>query len=93
MGSWGKLATLMISYASTIIVSLIVTIVLSSYGMIDYFGGDPEGSFEMLYIPSIVFYGGVGMVVIFGLKAIKEVKKRLSNAKSKTDTAQSHHAS
>ena len=93
MDSWGKFATLMISYASTVIVSLIITMVLSSHGMIDYFGGDPEGSFGMLYIPSIVFYGVVGMVVIFGLKAIKGVKKRLSNATPKTDTAKSRHTS
>ncbi len=79
MGYWGKFATLMGFYSSTILSILIVSVILSSHGMISYFGGDPEGSFGMLYLPSIVFYGAVGMVLIIGLTAINGLKKRLPN--------------
>jgi len=92
MGYWGKFAALMGSYSSTIIAILIISLILSSHGMISYFGGDPEGSFGMLYIPSIVFYGVVGMVLIIGLTAMKGLKKRLSNRTPKRDAAKSRRA-
>lgn len=62
--SWGKLGILLGSYTSVVITSLIITLVLSDHGMIDYFDGDPEGSFGMLYIPSIIFYTISGTVLV-----------------------------
>ena len=92
IGYWGKFATLMGSYALTIIAIVIITLVLSSHGMIGYFGGDPEGSFGMLYIPSIVFYGVVGTVLMIGLTAMKGLGKRLSNKSLKRDAARIRRA-
>ena len=88
VGYWGKFATLMGSYSSTIIAILIISLILSSHGTISYFGGDPAGSFGMLYIPSIVFYGVIGMVLIIGLTGMRGLKRRLS--KSLQRMAHSH---
>ncbi len=83
MGYWGKFAILMGFYSSNIIAILIISLILSSHGVISYFGGDPEGSFGMLYIPSIFFYGVVGTVLMLGLTAMKVLKKGYLTSRSR----------
>jgi hypothetical protein len=60
-GYWKKYFVLNGLYILNIFLILSVTLTLHSFGLIGYFGGDPEGSFGMLYIPSIIFYllGGI----------------------------------
>lgn len=65
---WKKILVLVVAYAATIIVILIVTVTLDSYHVIDL--GCPAGSFGMLYIPSIVAYFMLGALAMLVLKVI-----------------------
>jgi hypothetical protein len=89
MGYFGKFATLMGFYSSTVIAILIICLILSSDGIISYFDGDRVGEFGWLYIPSIFFYGFAGIVLLIGLAAIKGRKERLSQKTPKRDVAKS----
>jgi hypothetical protein len=62
-GLWGRFVILATAYTIVGVVSLAVTFVLDSYRLLAYFGGDAEGCFALLYIPSIVLYWLVGTVV------------------------------
>lgn len=73
-GIWKKYLILMGAYALINIVSLIIISILSTYRMLDYFGGDPEGSIGMLYLPSIFFYGIVGAIILIINKLVKMIK-------------------
>lgn len=64
-GFWQKYFLLMGMYCLNIGVILVITLIMSSYGWISYFGGDAEGSFGMLYIPSAFFYLTAGMIFGF----------------------------
>lgn len=74
-GHWGRLGWLTGSYAVVILIVLIITLTLDSYGLIGYFGGDPEGSFGMLYLPSFVFYLLVGAIASSVLTVREAVKR------------------
>jgi hypothetical protein len=89
MGYFGKFATLMGFYSSTVIAILVTCLILSSDGIISYFDGDRVGDFGWLYIPSIFFYGFAGIVLLIGLAAIKGRKERLSQKTAKRDVAKS----
>ena len=69
LGHWSKCLILIGSYALAILVILILTLTLDSYGLVGYFDGDAEGSFGMLYIPSAIFYlmaGAIAPAVLTG---------------------------
>ena len=72
---WAKILTLIAGYAANVVVILIITVTLDSYRLIDYFGGDPEGSFGMLYIPSAAAYSLLAALAIVALK-VKQVLVR-----------------
>jgi hypothetical protein len=63
LGHWGKLVVLTVSYALAVHVMVFLTLTLYSYGLVGFFGADPEGSFGMLYLPSVAFYFVVAAVV------------------------------
>jgi len=63
MGHWGRFLMLTGSYAVAIIVILVITMILDSYRLVGYFRGDPEGSFGMLYVSSVIFYLLAGVIV------------------------------
>jgi hypothetical protein len=56
MENWGRFSWLTGSYAVVILLLAIITVTLASYGLIGYFRGDAEGSFGMLYLPSLEQY-------------------------------------
>jgi hypothetical protein len=78
MGHWGRFLILTGSYAFAILVILVITLTLDSYRLIGYFRGDPEGSFGMLYVPSVIFYFLAGTI----LSAVLSAKGKRSPADS-----------
>ena len=72
---WGRFVILATAYTVVIGASLVFTCVLDSYRLVAYFGGDAEGSFGLLYFPSIVFYWLVGAVVC-GVGSITQTLNR-----------------
>jgi hypothetical protein len=81
-GLCGKLILLTIAYTATIGANLIAIMIFDSlnyhlrYGLDLYFGGDAGGSFGLLYVPSIVIYWGIGMVVCTVVSVFGRLKKR-----------------
>ena len=73
---WGRCFIITSAYTGAIGASLIITIVLDSRNLVAYFGGDPEGSFGVLYVPSIVFYWIAGAVVCGLVSLIQVLKTR-----------------
>ena len=53
---WGRFVVLATAYTVAIGASLVATVVLDSYRLVRYFGGDAGGSFGLLYLPRIVVY-------------------------------------
>lgn len=41
---------------ANIAIIMAITLTMDACGMIQYFGGDPEGSIFMLAVPSVLFY-------------------------------------
>lgn len=74
-GYWKNYFIINGAYALNILIILFITLTLDSYGVIGYFGGDPEGSFGMLYIPSVIFYLFLGLMI--GI--IVSVKNKVMN--------------
>ena len=62
-GYWKKYLIVNGVYALNVLTILVVSITLDSVGLIGFFSGDPEGSFEMLYVPSVGFYLLLGLVI------------------------------
>jgi hypothetical protein len=58
-------------YALNVGLILAVTLSLDSFRLVGYFGGDPEGSFGMLYLPSVLFYLIVGLI----LGLVRQIRK------------------
>ncbi|MDH7515465.1 MAG: hypothetical protein QHI48_06310 [Bacteroidota bacterium] len=73
-GFWKRYTVLEAAYAGTTLVALLLHTVLDSLGMVDYFGGDPEGSFAMYYIPSIMVYAAAGALLYFIRRAFGTVR-------------------
>lgn len=75
-GHWGKFLLLSGWYALSVAGILAVTLVLDSYGALEYFDGDAEGSFGMLFIPSALGYVVVGGIVCAVLSAHRTLRKK-----------------
>jgi hypothetical protein len=81
MGHWGKFLILSGCYTLSVAAILAVTLVLDSYGALDYFGGDAEGSFGMLFIPSVLGYfvlGGIACAVLSAHRTLRKKGKPLA---------------
>jgi hypothetical protein len=50
-------------YLLNVALILALTLSLDSVHLVGFFGGDPEGSFGMLYIPSVLFYLVLGLIL------------------------------
>lgn len=73
-GHWVRAGVLVGTYTAAILITMTLEIDLFGEGYVDYFGGDPEGSFGMLYIPSIAFY----VLLALGVCATIALVRRLS---------------
>lgn len=62
-GHWKRFFVLIGTYSITIISILIIVVTLDSNGLIQYFGGDAGGSFGLLFLPSIILYFILGVLV------------------------------
>ncbi len=65
IGHWRKYLIVCIAYTLNMAVIFTVAGFLQSKNILDFFGGDPEGSIGMLFMPSIFVYFILG--AIFGL--------------------------
>ncbi len=54
-----------ILYSINMIAILVIALSLSHFRLLEYFGGDPEGSIGMLFIPTIVGYFLLGFAYVF----------------------------
>lgn len=72
-GFWTKYIITNGVYTLNVFIILAITILLDSFRLIGYFDGDPEGSFGMLYFPSIFFYLVLGVV----LRILNKSKNRV----------------
>jgi hypothetical protein len=61
-GFWKKYFLLNGGYALNVGLIMAVTLGLDYLHLLGYFGGDPEGSFGMLYLPSVVGYLVLGLI-------------------------------
>jgi hypothetical protein len=75
-GRWSRFIILIGCYAVSVIAVLTVILILYNYGVPIHFNGDPEGSFGMLLIPSIVGYATLGVVVNTGLSIRAALRRR-----------------
>ena len=75
-GHWGKFFILIGCYSLSVAAILAVTLVLDSYGALDYFGGDAEGSFGMLFVTSVFGYAVVGGIVCAALSAHRILRQK-----------------
>ena len=50
-------------YALNVGLILAVTLILDHFHLVGYFNGDPEGSFGMLYLPSVLLYLALGFIL------------------------------
>ncbi|MBU4233240.1 MAG: hypothetical protein L6277_08250 [Desulfobacterales bacterium] len=50
-------------YALNVGLILAVTLTLDYFHLVGYFNGDPEGSFGMLYLPSVLVYLVLGLIL------------------------------
>jgi len=50
-------------YALNVGLILAVVLALDYYRLVGFFGGDPEGSFGMLFLPSVIGYLCLGLVL------------------------------
>lgn len=62
-GYWRKYLLLCSTYAVNMGIILAIVITLDSYRLIQYFGGDPEGSIGMFFIPSVIAYFVLGLML------------------------------
>jgi hypothetical protein len=60
---WKRFGLLVGVYALSVILIVVLVIILDSYGLVKYFGGDAGGSFGLFFIPSIVIYIVLGMLI------------------------------
>jgi|WetSurMetagenome_2_1015567.scaffolds.fasta_scaffold767032_1 hypothetical protein len=76
-GSWrrsgfGKKYFLLIAwYALNVALILALTLSLDHFHLVGYFGGDPEGSFGMLYLPSVLVYLVLGFILVVARRVRK----------------------
>lgn len=75
-GPWKRYFMLCTAYALQMAVTLIVVLTLDAYGLIGYYGGDPEGSIGMLFIPSVLLYFFTGMVAGSAIAVGRRMKSR-----------------
>jgi hypothetical protein len=62
-GFWKRYFLLNGWYALNVGLILGVTLTLDYFHLVRYFGGDPEGSFGMLYLPSVLGYLVLGLIL------------------------------
>jgi len=68
---WGKYLTVMCAYTAQMTLVFISVIILDSFRLINYYGGDSGGSIGLLFLPSIVIYLVIGGIIGITLTAIK----------------------
>jgi len=62
-GFWTRYFLLNAWYAFNMVLILAITLTLDSFRLVGYFGGDPESSFGMLYLPSALLYLVEGLIL------------------------------
>ena len=62
-GFWTRYFLLNGWYALNMVLILGVTLTLDSFRLMRYIGGDAEGSFGMLYLPSVLLYLVLGLIL------------------------------
>jgi hypothetical protein len=75
-GHWGRFLILIGCYALYVVSTVVVIVVLDTYGALDYFGGDAGGSFVMLFIPSVLGYFMLGGIACSLLSAHRILGKK-----------------
>ena len=58
-------------YALNVALILALTLTLDNFHLVGYFGGDPEGSFGMLYLPSVLIYLALGFILVVARRVRK----------------------
>ena len=56
---------------------LAVTLSLDYFHLVGYFNGDPEGSFGMLYLPSVLVYLALGFILGVARQVLKARQGRV----------------
>ena len=74
---WGKYFYGVGTYFLNSLIISFIAMWLRSEGLIDYFGGDPEGSVGMLFFPMAIIYFLAGAFIYFGIKIINRFKKTI----------------
>ena len=75
-GYWKKYLYISTLYTITITAILVIALAMGSKGLLDYFGGDAEVSFAILFIPSIVLHivlGALVGLVLTGLRKMRSI--------------------
>lgn len=68
---WGKYLAVMCAYTVQMGLLLMSVLMLDSFRLISYYGGDAGGSIGLLFLPSIVIYLVIGSLFGIILTAIK----------------------
>jgi hypothetical protein len=79
-GFWKRYFLLNGWYALNVGLILAVTLSLDYFHLVGYFGGDPEGTFGMLYLPSVMAYLAGGAILGVATRARKAKPDRGSPA-------------
>jgi len=74
--NWGRYHILCTVYTIQMIFTLLIVLALNACRMIGYYGGDPEGSVGMLFIPSTLLYFVLGVFVRWGCKVDEWIRER-----------------
>ncbi len=74
--NWGRYHLLCTAYTIQMIVTLLIVLVLDAFRLIGYYGGGPEVSVEMLFIPSALLYLVLGVFVRWSCKIGDWIRER-----------------
>lgn len=74
--NWGRYHLLCTAYTIQMIVTLLIVLVLDAFRLIGHYGGGPEVSVEMLFIPSALLYFVLGVFVRWGCNVGNWIRQR-----------------
>jgi hypothetical protein len=74
---WQKYLILGFAYTANIAAILTVYFSTDTWVQYEYFGGDPEGSFGMLFIPSVILYAIIGGILIASISVYRFMRTHL----------------